>query len=329
MLKNLTLCLLLATANSALALSKPELQPEQQPAPSMLISGSIEAKISQIFSVPVANSWQVQIKWMAEEGIKVKAGDEVVIYDTASLSSEVEQKEAELRKAQSEAKRSRLQLELELEQAKFRDEKAKLDLEKAELEASVPEQLLSKLEFAQNQLKLKKAEQEAKEAALALTVKQEALDTDMQRHTLTLQGVSNQLQRAKNLFANMTQVAKSDGTVQYVDHPWNGTKIRSGDTVQRGFTVLKIPSTDNLMVQGWLNEVDVARVQPGDKVDILVDAIPDLKLKGVIEKISNQAEPRERWGESAYFSLGIRIDGETDARLIPGMSVVAQLRSAS
>ena len=317
MLKKMSLCLLLATASLAAA------------EPAMLISGSIEAKKSQVFSVPVANSWQMQIKWMAEEGIKVNTGDKVVVYDTASLSSEVEQKEAELRKASSEAKRNRLQLELELKQAKFRDDKAQLELEKAQLEASVPEILLSKLEYAQNQLDLKKAQQEAKEASMALSVKQQDLENGNQKHRLILQGVGNELQRAKKLFANMTQKARAPGTVQYVDHPWTGNKIRAGETVQRGFTVLKIPSTDDLHVQGWLNEVDVARVQQGDEVKILVDAIPDLRLEGQILKISNQAETRENWGESSYFSLAIAITGESDPRLIPGMSVMAQIRSKS
>jgi len=317
MLRTTAICLLLATAKLAFA------------EPQMLISGTVEAKKSQVFSVPVANSWQLQIEWMAEEGSKVKAGDTVVVYEAASLSSAIEEKEIKLASSQAEAKSSYLKLALEVKKAQFRFDKSILNLEKAKIDASLPEMVLTKLEYAQNQLKLTEAEQEKEAAKLALGVAKKNLANDEKNHQLIIQGVNNELSRAQTMYNNMKQSAKLDGTVQYVEHPWHGSKIRSGDMVQRGFTVLKIPALDELHIQGWLNEVDITRVSEGDRVDIFVDAIPSLKLTGLITKVSSQAENRKDWGDSAYFSLMISIDDQQSAKLIPGMSVLAQIRKAS
>ena len=53
------------------------------------------------------------------------------MYETASLSSELEQQQANLRKARAEAQRSNLKLVLQLKESVFRFEKAQLNLEKA------------------------------------------------------------------------------------------------------------------------------------------------------------------------------------------------------
>lgn len=294
-------------------------------AESLLISGSVEAKKSQVFSVPAANSWRLQIKWMAEEGTKVKAGETVVMYDTASLSSDVEQREADVRKAEAEAKRSNLKLTLNIKEAEFRLEKAELELEKARLEAAIPEQQLSKVDYETNQLDLKKAENEFVSAKEALKSKRAEVINERKKNSLIIQGAKKELQRSQSMLANMEQKASDGGTVQYVDHPWLGTKIRSGDTIQRGFNVLKIPSTDDLHVRGWLNEIDIARVKTGQPVKLNVDAIPGLSIDGVIEKISNQAESRSDWGESSYFALNISINSSDVSELIPGMSVLVEV----
>lgn len=313
MLKLSLVSLLLATASIA--------QAEQ-----LLISGSVEAKESQVFSVPSASSWRLQIKWMAEEGTKVNRGDTVVMYDTASLTSQIEQKKSLVRKAVAEAKRSELKFALEVREAEHRYEVAKLRQEKAALEARLPEGQITKLKYAQNQLDLKKAINETTSAKEALSTKKLQAANEEKRHELEVSGANKNLQRDQLMLSNMEQKAKGPGTVQYVDHPWDGTKIRMGDTVQRGFTVLKIPSTDDLEVTGWLNEVDIARVTLGQSVTLSVDAIPDVEFSGKIEQISNQAESRQSWGESSYFALKISMDNQQGKQLIPGMSVLAEVK---
>ena len=52
----------------------------------------------------------------------------------------------------------------------------------------------------------------------------------------------------------------------------------------------------------------------------------EMEAKAKIEQISNQAESRQSWGESSYFALKISMDNQQGKQLIPGMSVLAEVK---
>lgn len=289
------------------------------------LSGEIAARDSQIFVAPRGDSWQMQIAWMVEEGERVEAGDPVVQYDTSSLATSVEQLESGLRQVQAQSLRSDLAQDMALRQAEHNFEIAQLQLERAQLDAGVPLALLSELQYEEYQLALKKAESAEREAKRALEVAREDLAAEKRRNQVEIAGAKNELQRVQAILDSMTQRADSSGTAMYVDHPWTGQKIRTGDMVRDGFSVLEIPSTDDLHVRAWLNEVDVARVAENQPVKVYFDARPKLELKGVISRIGSQAEPKQYWGESGYIDIDVAIEDAQDQGLLPGMSVLIEL----
>lgn len=311
MLKRIIPAVLLLSVNSAWA-------------ESLLISGRVEASSAQTFTPPQLDTWQVKIDWMEEEGKQVKAGDPVVVFDTNNIASEVEQLEANLRKVKSERERKQLELDLELRQAEFDVEKALLELKKAQVDANIPETHISQYQFAQYQLELEKAQKSHEEASKKLAIKQKDIKAEEKKNQLEIFGAEKELNRKQSLMDAMSLKAKENGTVMYVEHPWNGTKIRAGDTVQRNFTVLKIPSTDELKVIAWLNEVDIAWLKPGHTAHVSLDAIPGSSIKGKIVKIGSQGENRDHWGEAAYFEVEIEL-AENNYALLPGMSALARV----
>ena len=112
----------------------------------LLVSGVIEAKNSQVFSVPRADSWHLQISWMAEEGSKVKVGDTVVMYDTASLLTDVEQLEAMVRQTVAEREKNQLALELAYKESLFQVQSAELQVKRARIDAAIGKENISELE---------------------------------------------------------------------------------------------------------------------------------------------------------------------------------------
>jgi multidrug efflux pump subunit AcrA (membrane-fusion protein) len=70
-----------------------------------------------------------------------------------------------------------------------------------------------------------------------------------------------------------------------------------------------------------VHEVDVDKIKVGQEVDVGIDAYPELKFKGHVEKVGLIAKEKGRWGTSDVktFDVDILLDG-TDPRLKPGMS---------
>ncbi|MDO3384436.1 HlyD family efflux transporter periplasmic adaptor subunit [Gilvimarinus sp. SDUM040013] len=290
-------------------------------AETLMLSGEVAAENSQVFVAPEAESWMVQIAWMIEEGEKVKEGDPVVQYDTASIAASLEQLEASLRKVEAESRRNDLVQDLSLLEAKNTLQVADLMLQKAQLDANIPRELLSQLQYEQYQLALTRAQNAKQEAEKALQVKQQDVAAEKQRNQVEIAGAENELERVQVMLDSMTQHADRAGTAMYVEHPWTRQKVREGDSVQRGFSVLEIPSTDQLQVKAWLNEVDVARLHEGQRVSIAFDARPGVSLGGVVERIGRQAEPKQHWGDSAYLNVDIQFSDPLQVDLLPGMSV--------
>jgi len=296
-------------------------------AETLLVSGEIAAKNKQVFSVPKADSWQVKIDWMVEEGSQVKAGDTVVVYNTASLLTDVEQLEAQVRQAIAQRDKSELSNQLSLREAIFDFEQAQLQLEKAELDAQLPEQNLSKLDYSKYQLARDKGKQQLGEKKNKLNAKRLEVSNEAKRQQINVLQTKADLARKQSMIDGMMQKAQAGGTALYVNHPWNGSKINAGDTVQRNFTVLEIPNTENLQVVAWLNEVDIARIALNQQVGLTIDALPLVNLKGKVVKISNQAEVKKDWGTAAYFSLEIELSNTKELGILPGMSVLASIES--
>lgn len=291
----------------------------------LLLSGEIAARNSQVFVAPQADNWMVQIAWMVEEGARVEVGDPVVQYETASIAATLEQLEATLRRVKAESRRNNLVQDLALLEAQHQHRIAELNLRKARLNAGIPRELLSELQYEQHQLALTQAINAYEEAEKALATKEEDVVAEKQRSQVEIASAENELERVQVMLDAMTQHSDRTGTAMYVDHPWTGQKIREGDSVQRGFSVLEIPSTDDLHIRAWLNEVDVAQLREGQSVKIGFDARPQLQLAGRVERIGKQAEPKEHWGESGYIDVSIDFEHSQEHGLLPGMSVMVEI----
>ncbi|MBB6520599.1 HlyD family secretion protein [Pseudoteredinibacter isoporae] len=296
----------------------------------LLVSGFVEARYKQQFSTPDSDSWQLQIKWLAKEGKLVEAGETVAIFDSAAVESEVEAEEAKLRKTRAESQKKEQKLRLELLEAESLMRVAELELEKAVLEASIPETHLTKIVYEKNQLEKKKMTLALQDRKQAFTQKKVELSNQLDIAEIQILAASSELKRKQVMLAGLNQKAERMGTVVYVRHPWFGRNIRAGDTVQKNFTVLEIPDTSQLYIQGWLNEVDIARVKTGP-VEIYIDALNQEKVKGVLRSVSQQGESRAAWGDASYHALEVEVDDpEFDvSKLLPGMSVMLKVPTSA
>lgn len=93
-------------------------------------------------------------------------------------------------------------------------------------------------------------------------------------------------------------VARRDQALTTVHAPCDGVAskvdLQPGELVQRGQAALAIV-TDGRYVVANFKETDLARIHPGDAVDIDVDAFPEQPLVGTVDSVGA--------GTSSIFSL--------------------------
>ena len=66
-------------------------------------------------------------------------------------------------------------------------------------------------------------------------------------------------------------------------------RLARGTSIQQGERLLTIGDLSGLSVVGTVDEVDIARVHPGEPARIVGDAFPDIELSGTITHVSSQA----------------------------------------
>ena len=123
-----------------------------------------------------------------------------------------------------------------------------------------------------------------------------------------------QLIAAKDDLAKLELIATMDGIVVESD-------ILVGKSVSPGQKIVQLADYSEWFVETEdLTEIEVVDVHLGQKVSIIADALPDVKLIGEVVNISDMY--KENRGEIVY-TVRIKLD-EIDPRLLWGMTVVAE-----
>ena len=140
---------------------------------------------------------------------------------------------------------------------------------------------------------------------------------------LDLQSAQLSVQNAQNSLAN----DKANLANYYIYAPFNGTlgklSLQVGDQVGSGTSVATEVTTQDICTIP-LNEVDAAKVQPGQKVVLTFNALPDLSVAGQVATIDPIGTV-----SSGVVTYNVQISFDTqDARVKPGMSINANVITA-
>jgi multidrug resistance efflux pump len=290
----------------------------------ILITGEIASKNSEVFYAPRVTGWQIQIQWMMPEGQIAKPGELVVLFERASVDSEIEMKQADLLKRNDQLALAKSNGTEGLMDAEFAFQKAKLELAKTQIEADISKQYVSAYDHEKVKVELERKRLAVEKAQRQLVTKREEVKTDITKKNTEIKKTESDLALMHKKSALTAQKTKIGGPIIYGNHPWNGSKIASGSSVQATWKVAEIASSKDVRVLAWLNEVDKGSIKVGDEMSITVDAITGKKFDGTISHIVPQAEAREAWGTAAYFQVEIDIRGYENVELVPGMSVLVE-----
>jgi hypothetical protein len=286
----------------------------------LLLTGQIGSSSKQVVNAPTG-SQQFQIQWMEEEGKIVEKGKTVVLFDGAASQAQLIANEENLDRLLLEFEELKVQQAQNVIDASGRLKVAKMRVEKATIEASVPSSQVAAFEKGQFELALQRiiVEQVKAEEALQLSLQEQR--AELTKKEVNILRVKEELVYLTGILAKLNVIAQVTGPVTYATHPWFGTKLSAGMNVRPSWKVLDVQSTSNFQIETWIHEIDAVELDEKLEVEIVLDAYPNKKYRGIIASLSKQSERKALWSTSAYFPAIVTFETPPEIKLLPGMSV--------
>ncbi|WP_246151379.1 HlyD family efflux transporter periplasmic adaptor subunit [Rubripirellula reticaptiva] len=280
------------------------------------------------------------ILWVIDEGTKVNKGDKLVELDSSQLELRLkEQKiqviteEARVTTAQAQLEQAKIAKE-EYLQGVFKTEESALlsaeavanqNLLKAQLAIESSKRLVAKglvkeLQLQADQFAVINATNQLKATEGQLRVLRDLtkkkmvvqFDSEIEAAAATLSAASSELMEEQNELDDIevqiekcVMYAPSDGVVVHANRfsSRGGNAefvVEAGATVRERQAIIRLPDPTRMQVKCNINESRITLVRGGMPAKISIDAIPGMKLTGVVKKVNRYAEP------GGFFSSSIK-----------------------
>ncbi len=284
-------------------------------------TGELEAKNSvKIYGPTKLREFrihQVKIDQIVEEGKEVKKGDWIATLDRSEILNKIQDAQLEVDRTQSQFTQTRLDTALQMRQArdelinlKYAIEEKEIILEQSQFEPPAT--------IKQNEINLEKAKRAYQQALENYKIKQEQNIAKMQEVTANLRKAQNELKALTELMKDFTITAPEDGMLIY-RKGWDGKPMKEGSTISAWDPVVAtLPDLSVMISKTYVNEVDVRKIKPGQRVEVGLDAFPEKQLTGRVIKVANVGEQRPN-SDAKVFRVDIEIDG-SDPLLRPSMT---------
>jgi len=291
----------------------------------VLLTGELVAEDSIGLITPNADVWPVQVRWLAEDGAEVAAGEVVVEFDNSQLAANLEELRAAVIQERNKLIGARAKVASEVAEASYAVEQARAAYQKAKLKADVPREILERIEYEQRQLEKARAEHELKNAELRLETRRRAGEAEIEIERIALDKARRALRRAEEGIELLSLRAPRDGILLRAQNPREGRPFQAGDTSYPGGVVARLPDLRSLIVQALLFDVDDGRVAPGQQARLTLDAYPQETFHGTVRSIEPMANAASRTSRRRGFRVVIVPETLDPARMRPGMSVKVEV----
>ncbi|MGH9394680.1 MAG: efflux RND transporter periplasmic adaptor subunit, partial [Terriglobales bacterium] len=287
--------------------------------------GTLKGGHSEMLVAPPVAGGPMSIKFLLDNGVQVKPGDEVVAFDTAAqqynltqAQEAVEQAQQQVLQAQATAAAQDVDDGYQLAKANFDVQRAQLQVKqdpiKAVVDAKKNDLALAAAQAHLAQLQKDVASRKAGNAA-SIAVQQAA------QHKAQADAAT-----AEHNIASMTLRAHQPGYVSIRQN--TSTNIlfagmalpgyQIGDTARPGQAVVEIPDTSSWEVDLNVSELDAGHLAPGEAVQVQFVALPGQVFEGKLQSIG--AASGEPWNRTV--AIVVELLHPTPA-LRPGLSANA------
>jgi multidrug efflux pump subunit AcrA (membrane-fusion protein) len=286
----------------------------------LVLTGALEAVRSSQLTAPRVPGGELQIRWMAEDGAPVGAGEKVLEFDNATFTTDLEDRKLTARKEEMELRRLEAQSRAEAAEKKFAVEERRVGFEKARLEADVPRELIPLRELREKELALERARAELEKAKDDLETHVRAKEQEIALKRLALQKTLYDIRVAEEAIEALVLEAPENGVLVVAELPWEGRKFQEGDNAWPGIVLMSLPDLSEMRVTARLSDVDDGLVKPGMKAKVTLDAHPDLEIEGEIASVSPVALETSPISLRRAFTVTVSLSETDPERMRPGMA---------
>jgi multidrug efflux pump subunit AcrA (membrane-fusion protein) len=295
----------------------------------LLLTGTLRAAGAIDLAVPRTDSWQLGIRWLAEDGATVKAGDRIVEFDNSAFTEKLEEKRLAALDAKMTFQSFQDVTAVDLADKAASVEQAEIALRKAKVLADVPADLLPARTAQERQLERTRADVALAKAKRELASARDAAALEGRVKQLALDKAVRAVATDEQTIAQLVLVAPRDGVVVINDHPWEGRRFHVGDNVQPGMMIASLPDFDKPMeVLAELSDVDDGRVAVGEAARCTLDARAGEPIDCKVADVAPVARPHKHQSLRRSFDVRLALAASDPARMRPGMSVKVELARA-
>ena len=311
--------------------------------------GVLQAGSSRVITAPYSG----KIVKLAPEGSFVKEGDPVAWLETTELEDSLKDFEVQLglAKAQLTQKEEDYKLALVKNDLDFKASLAGLEFknlrnEDAKVKYRNQEVLVeknlaarntldeAKLNFLQSELQLKQAEIELKKLKENQASDVRIQIAEIDKAKANLESYQSKVDKWKKRVEDAVIKATGSGNISYMV-TWKSDrmgKIAEGDQVWQRSGLIEIPDSSTMLAVVPINEIEIAKVEVGQKSIVKLDAIPDVKFPAVVERkaiVPMTDESRFFFSPGSdrgvkEFEVAVKLDAKDD-RLRQGMTATVEI----
>ena len=265
----------------------------------------------------------LKIAKIVDDGVEVEQGDTIIIFDPSEIRRSIIQAEQQLEIAKAEyqkmisTQQSEIEdLEADLELAMISQEIAKINYETSAYE---PEATRKDI-----QLRLETATISLNRVREQIENRKVIHKEDMVQKSLAIRQLSGTLEDAGSSMDRLFVVSPARGITIKKDNWSTGQKWSVGDQPFSGSDLIELPDLSAMKATVKINEVDVAKILPGQKVEIRPDAYSDSLFQGSVESVAYLAQNKDFRSKIKVFPAQIRISGQS-SMLLPGLTVSCRI----
>jgi multidrug efflux pump subunit AcrA (membrane-fusion protein) len=287
------------------------------------LSGTIEAVRSYSVLAPRLTGGdygQMVLTKLTRGGTRVKKGDLLAELDREAQLKNYLDKQAEFRDLQNqidskkgEQAAARAHDDTELKQAEDAVGTARLEVQRNEV--------VSRIDAEKNKLDLEAAAASLKQLRQTYDLKRKAAAADLRLLEIKRDRAQSAMTHAQQNAEKMTLLSPLEGLV-VLNPIWKGGgmgEVEEGDQIWTGFSFMQVVDPSTMQVRVRVNQLDVPYLKIGQDAEIHLDAYPDLKLPGKLERLAaiglSGGLSRTVRGFGALFSMA-----GSDPRLMPDLS---------
>ena len=256
------------------------------------------------------------------EGTMVKEGDYIAQLDRSDYSNTLKDEIEKLKTYQEAVDMKILDTAVVLTGQRDEIKTQQYVVEEAEItRAQAKYEPPATIHQAENNLDKAKRALQQKINGYSLYVAQSTADLNSQKmHLSNETRLVNDLQ---DFLSKFTITAPAQGMVIYKKDR-NGNKRKVGATVNPFDRVIAtLPNLSSLFSKVYVNEIDISKIKPGQKVNVNVDAFPQKTFTGEVFTIANVGEVLPN-SDSKMFEVQIKIE-DSDPALRPSMTTTNKI----